>query len=300
MFRKQIEGVINLSLPIIILYNVYPPFLLTIPGQIICSVGLGLYLYVIHYQQLQNLQKALLYGPSGNHKEFFTSLIQECQVDPSSVILKYAYVQESIAMTAGKTVIIDPILWHGVSDDPQASKVEEIFTTHIEKNLTDDQKAQLADIRQLLTPESQRFIFKHELGHVMHNFSSKKLCIIFMVGFFATFSGIMAALFALQIHGLLAIIAGMFVGGCMDLFLTYASNVVWKLQEEKAADRFAVEYSSNEDIQAAARFFENHQHVLDRYAEAGNFLAQLPSVVVSGHQHGSVRSAYLLQLMSQK
>ncbi len=219
MFRKQIEGVINLSFPIIILYNISPAFLLTTPGQIFCSFAVAAYLYFMHYKQLQNMQNGLQFSPSGSHQEFFNNMMEECQVDPDSVILKYAYIPEGIALTAGKTIIIDPILWHGVSDDSQAVKVEEIFKVHIEPGLTDAQKAQIEAIHQLLTPGSQRFIFKHELGHVVHNFSSKKLYIIFLVGFLATYSGVLAAIFALQIHGLLAILVGMFFGGCIDLFL---------------------------------------------------------------------------------
>lgn len=300
MFRKQIEGVINLSFPIIILYNISPLFLLTIPGQIFCSFAVGAYLYFMHYKQLQNLQNSLQFSPSGDHQEFFNNIMETCQVDPDSVILKYAYIPEGIALTAGKTIVIDPILWHGVSDDVQAGKVEEIFKVHIEPGLTDAQKAQIEAIHQLLTPESQRFIFKHELAHVVRNFSCIKLLVVFIVAFLATYSGILAAVIALQVHGLLAILVGMFVGGCMDLFLTYGSNVVWKLQEEKAADYFAAQYSSDEDIQAAALFFENYQHVIDRYKESGNFIANLPQAVLSGHQHGSARSVYLRGLMSQK
>ena len=300
MFRKQIEGVINLSLPIIILYNIHPNCIITLPGQLLCSAAIGAYLYFIHDKQLQNMQNSLLYSPTNHHKQDFENLIAQCNVDPNSVILKYAHIPEGIAMTAGNTVIIDPVMWHGTDDDPQAIKVKEIFTTHIEKNLTTAQKAQLTEFHQILTPESQRFIFKHELGHVVQNYATKKLFLIFLLGFVATYSGIATAILGLQIHGMFAIFVGMLIGGCMDLLLTYGSNVIWKLQEEKAADRFAVQYSSVEEIHAAALFFENHQHVIDRYKQTGNFIANLPSVILSGHQHGAARSAYLLELLAKK
>ncbi len=47
-------------------------------------------------------------------------------------------------------------------------------------------------------------------------------------------------------------------------------------------------------------FFENHQHVIDRYKQPGNFMTHLPSVILSGHQDGSARSAYLLELLAKK
>ncbi len=300
MFKQQIAGVINLSLPIIILYNIHPNLIITLPGQLLCSAAIGAYIYFMHYKQLQNLQNSLLYSPTNSHKDDFENLIAQCNIDPNSIILKYAYIPEGIAMTAGKTVIIDPVMWHGTDDDHQAIKVKEIFTTHIENTLTADQKAQLTELHQLLTPESQRFIFKHELGHVVQNYSTKKLFLVFLLGFVATYSGIATAILALQIHGMFAIFIGMFVGGSIDLLLTYGSNVAWKLQEEKAADRFAVEHSSAQEVQAAALFFENHQHVIDRYKQLGNFITNLPSVVLSGHQHGAARSAYLLELLAKK
>ncbi len=253
------------------MYNLYPVFILTAPGQIFCSLLLGVYIWYLYYQQLKNLEKTLQYSPTESYKDYFHNLIQECAIDSNLIVLKYVYTNESIAMTAGRTVIIDPIIWHDVQDDPQAVKVLEIFKTHIEPGLTAMQKERIAAFNSILTPQAQRFIFKHELAHVVHNFSHKKLIIMFMIGVLAAYSGIFTTVFVLQIHGLIAIVAGMTVGGVMDLFLTYLSNFVWRLQEENAADAFAVEYSSNEDIKAAALFFENHQDILDKSKEPNNY-----------------------------
>ena len=298
MFKQQIQGVINLSLPLIIIYNLQPAFFVTIYGQILCSLALGAYVYYLNYKQVEQLEKTLQFSPTGDHKFFFNTLIEACQIDPATVVVKYAYTNESIAMAAGTTVIIDPVVWHDVQDDSQAVKVQEIFKLHVEPNLSQLQKDRLAAVHRVLTPAAQRFIFKHELGHIVHNFSLYKLIVVFIAGSLAAFAGIFATVATLQIHGMLAIIVGMVVGGCMDLFLTYLSNLVWKLQQEKAADRFAVQWSSDEDIQAAALFFENHQNILDTHPEQNNLLAKLPSIIKTGHQHGEVRSAYLLKLMS--
>ena len=300
MLRQQISGVVNLSIPLIILYNLYPVLLVTLPGQIFCSLMLGAYIYYLNYLQLKNLENTLQYGPTDRHKELFHNLIQECGVDSDSIVLKYAYTNESIAMTAGTTIIIDPVVWHDIDADPQAVLVQDIFKTHIESGLTSAQKERIAAFKSMLTPQAQRFIFKHELAHVMHNYSYEKLIVVFIIGALAAYSGIIAAVFALQVHGLVAIIAGMFVGGSMDLFLTYLSNFVWKLQEEKAADAFAVQHSSHEDIQAAALFFENHQDILDRHKDSSNYLSYVSSTIMTGHQRGADRSAYILRLMSKK
>jgi Zn-dependent protease with chaperone function len=199
-------------------------------------------------------------------------------------------------MMAQHTVIIDPVVWHTQSEDQEALKVKDIFAQHIEPALSQTQKQRLDAIKQLLTPAAQRFIFKHELGHSAANFSKKKLGVIFIVGFLATYSGITAAKLVLPINGLLAILVGMLVGGFCDLLYTYLSNATWKLRQEKNADFFAARYSSREDIQAAAHFFAHHQEVLATYREPGNLLARIPSAFTSGHQNGKARSAFLLKL----
>lgn len=298
MLRQQISGIFNLSLPLIIAYHVQPALLVTMPGQIYCSLMLAAYLYYLNYRQLQQFEKNLQFSPTGNYKNFFNKLIEECQVDPAAIIIKYAYTYEQIAMAAGKTVIIDPIVWIDLSEDPQAIKVQEFFTTHIEPGLTAIDKERIVALSRVLNLASQRFIFKHELGHIAQNFSVKKLMAIFVVGFLAAYSGIITAVILLPINGLFAILCGMIVGGVIELFLTYLSNIIWKLYEEKAADQFAVKHSSKEDSIAAARFFENHQAILDTYKNSQGFLDTLPSVIKTGHLHGVARSAYILKLMA--
>ena len=299
MLRQQISGIVNLSLPILIVYAIYPSFLVSLPGQIACSLGLGLYLFILSYQSLIKLTTTLQFSPTGDYKDEFEALIRSCDLDPAAIVLKYAYTNESIAMAANNTVIIDPIVWHGMVDDPTAMKVGEIFKLHIEPNLTQFQKDRLTAIYRLLTPGAQRFIFRHELGHVVRYFSYKKLVVIFIIGFFAALSGILAGMFALQFHGLIAIVVGMVVGGTVDLFLTHLSNLVFKLQEEKAADRFAVRYSNNQDIHAAADFFDQHQKFLDAHKLLDATTSKIPSAL-QGYQHGADRSAYLLQLLAKK
>jgi hypothetical protein len=92
----------------------------------------------------------------------------------------------------------------------------------------------------------------------------------------------------------------MFVGNTSDLLLTFISNAVWKLREEKKADQFAAQYSTIEDIEAAALFFEQHQEILDTYRQPRNFISYIPSFIRTGHPNGKSRSKYLLKLVSQK
>jgi len=300
MLQKQIIGILNLSLPLIFIYNVWPLLFVNFYCQILCSLLIGLYIYYCSWNQLNNLEQVLQYHPTGSHKDFFEKLIKECQVDPNTINLRYAFTNESIAMAAGKTIIVDPMVWHGISDDPKAIDVYNIFIQHLQPNLSSIAQKRITETHNFLTLGAQRFIFKHELGHIVRDFSSNKLITLFLVGFFAGLSGIILTVSLLPINGFVAMCMGMLFGGFMDFFVTYLFNFVWKLNEEKAADAFAVKHSSDEDVKEAIIFFKNHQNILDQYPERGNFLANLPSVLKSGHQHGKNRSNYLLQLMLKK
>lgn len=300
MFKQQISGILNLSLPLIILYNIWPISIENIIGQIVCSLLLGAYVYYLGWVQMHKLQQNLQYSPTGQYRDYFVHLLEECKVDPQVIILKYAYTSESTAMAVGNTVIIDPIACHDLNNDPQAVAVQEIIKIHIIPHLSQSVKIRLEAIADIFTPAAQRFLFKHEVGHVMHHFSAKKLFVILTTTAIATFCAIQAALFAMQFHGAIAILVGMTVGWMMDIILTLLSNLVWKLGQEKQADAFAVEHSSDDDIVAAAEFFIQHQVIVDRYSELDIIMSHLPSVVRSGHQNGKVRAAYILQLMADK
>lgn len=300
MFNQQINGIIRLSLPLIIAYNTYPLIFSTLKGQLFCALMIGVYLCYCHWLIIQNFPKSLLYNPTGEHNELLNNLTKECGVNPDDIILKYAYTNESIALANGNTIVIDPILWHGFENDPEAIKVMDVFEKQIQPHRLPPQKKRITEIRDALNPATQRFLFKHELGHACGNFSYKYLANVFIIGTLAAYSGIYVAMDLIAINGFSATVFGMIIGNFVDILLTYTSNIVFKLPEEKRADRFAAEHSSREDIEAAALFFEQHQEILDTNKEPGNFLAFIPSSIRTGHPDGKKRSAYLKELASKK
>lgn len=300
MLKQSLLGYFVVCPYLILGFILYPPLLLSIVGQIVCALLLGAYLYFLNWKQLQILQQTLQFSPSGTHADFFKNQIQQCNIPVTTVTLKYAYTDEGIAMAAGKTVIIDPILWQNLQDDPEAAKVKDIYELHIKPTVSLVKQQRIAAINQALTPAAQLFIFKHELGHVFYNFSTKKFVFIFMTGTVAVYLGIITAIAALQMNSIFAMFAGIFVAACADIFLTLLSNLVWKLHEEKMADRFAVKYSTDEEIEAAAIFFKKHQEIRNLYPEPGNLWELLPSEIRTGHPNGAARAVYLLHMMSQK
>lgn len=292
MFKQQIIGTFNLSIPLLVLAWIYPSLFQTVFGVVSCSILMGLYILYLNYKATKNYAVVFTYIPSGTYKEVFEESIRVCKVDPQTIHLRYGNTNEQLAVAVFSTIIIDPLLWQGITEDPVALQVKNILDVHTVPLLTDVQKTRIAMIHDLFSLPAQRFIFKHELGHVFHRYSTKKLAIIGLIGACATYAGISTAI-ALQSMGALAILIGIFVGGLTDLLLSYASNVVFKSYEEKRADRFAACYSTQEEIEAAADFFERHHEVCVTHQGPQNILTKLPSIIVSGHLSGKARADYI-------
>ena len=294
MLMLQIQGIMRLSIPLIVVAHVNPSFILSMRGIVLCSLAMGLFITYLNYQVSKNSINGLLFTPSGQYKQAFDQEIIHCGMHPDNVRLRYVYSDDMIAAATFNTIQIDPLMWKDVDLDEQAIKAKEVLTTYVTPSLTPEKKAFHAKINNLLVVPAQRFIFKHELGHLFYNYTVKRLIVLGIIGALATLTGlVVAGLATLYIPGILAIILGMLVGGSMDLVFTYCSNVIFKYREEKNADLFAARYSSADEIEAAALFFEQYQLAAHDYTKNKGLLSLLPQVVRSGHPDGKSRAAYL-------
>lgn len=292
MLQQHVMGVINLSLPIIILYNIYPIIFFGCAGKCAIALCTGLYLWYRHKQNLDALTARLSFRPTGQWKQMLEKYILECRQQPENIQLFYAYTDEALAIAADNSIIIDPLTWSIIKEDPEALKVIEIISSQIHPSLPESKKIRIQKVENIMSGEAQSFIFKHELGHIVRNYSRKKLCIIFLIGTISAYTGITLAIFNLASGGMAALCIGMLAGGLTDLFLSYFSNATFKAYEEKQADMFAIQYSSEEEIEAAADFFEKHQDILDTYPE-NYWLSKIPSIILSGHLNGKKRAKLL-------
>lgn len=292
MIQQHILGVINLSLPIIILYNMYPIIFFGCAGKCAIALCIGLYLWYRHKQNLDALTARLSFRPTGQWKQMLEKHILECKQQPANIQLFYAYTDEALAIAANHSIIIDPLVWSSITEDPEALKVIEIITSQISPAFSESKKIRLQKAQNIFSPQTQAFIFKHELGHILRKYSQKKLCIIFLIGMISAYIGITLAIFNLASGGLVALGIGMLAGGLTDLFLSYFSNATFKAHEEKQADMFAIQYSSRQEIEAAATFFEKHQDILDTYPE-NYWVSKIPSIILSGHLNGKKRATLL-------
>lgn len=301
MFRQQIIGFINISWPIIVLFYVFPGLLDNTLAHIVIYVFTGINIWYLNYAQHKRTENGLLYFPSAKYKEIFDTYIRSCNVDPAKIIIKYAYTAQQIAMAFSNTVVIDPTTCSLVHNDPNIEPVKDVFHQFYESNLNDLGKNRQTWQLQKLTPEIQMFIFKHELGHIVDWYSYKKLGIIFLIGTLSIYSAIGIAQIVSPLFGVVpAIMMALIVGVFVDLFLTYFSNLCFKVAAEKRADAFAVKYSTTEEIMAAADFFEQERDVIEKYKDPNNWLLKLSPMIYSGHLDGQSRKKYLLQLLENK
>lgn len=298
---QQIVGCVNLSIPIITLFYFAPYLLHNIIACIVASVALGIYIWYLNYLQHNNLQKNLRYSPTGTHKDLFENIIRSCDVNPETISIKYAYTEQQIAMALGSTIIIDPTTCTICHDDPQATSVMNVFTQLYEPRLNSLAQHRQVWQRQNLTPDIQMFIFKHEIGHIVDNYSYKKLWIIFGIGSLATLSGIITAKLVMNhVGGFTAIVTGILAGAIADLLLTYGSNYFFKVAKERKADIFAAQHSTAEEITQTAHFFAQEHDIIERYKDPKNLWFRLPITILSGHPNGKTRQAYLLELARSK
>jgi len=301
LLLHHVIGAINLTLPIIIAFYVFPSLKKNVLGQIACACLIGSLIFYIQYTSTKNKEKSLLYTASGECKKNLDEHIRACNIDPKNVNIKYAYTAGQLGLSMFNTIVVDPTLCSNLQDDPEAAKVQSIYDNAIAPQLPEQDKARLSQIKEIFSPQAQSFILKHELGHTHNNYSHKKLIIGGVLTVAATFAGISSGLFALPTLGTIAAIGiGMFVGGSADVVLGYSSNFLFTAQEEKYADIFAAQHSSPEEIHAAADFFEQHQTIVKDYKKSMGLLGKLPSTVLTGHPENEVRVAYLRTLATEK
>lgn len=298
-FVQEAHGVFNLSMPIVVLAYFFPVIVSSQGAILLCCLIMGLYIGYLNYRVTKTQEAALKYVPSGIYKETLEQWISQCGVSLDAINLRYGYSGESIAIALFNTICLDPLIFTEFEHDGDAVKVKEIFALHIAPTVSELSKERMRVIRELCMPTVQRFIFMHELGHVVCRYTYKKLLVIALVGALAAYVGIMTAMLLLASVGWWAVLAGMIAGGTVDLVLSYVSNFIFKLREEKKADDFAVRYSVRQEIAAAADFFEKHQILLDTHKDRDSILKYLPSAIATGHPDGRARAQYLRFMAEQ-
>lgn len=299
LLRTQIFSVINLSLPLMAVAYFYPWVFSQWYGILGTSLVMGLYVLYLNYKAAINQNVGLLYKPSGSVKEYLEKIIVECGVNPNDLEIRYAYTQEMIGFATFNMIRLDPLLWSLIAEDLEAQKAKQVLETHIVPTLSEIQRNRISAIQQIFTPGAQQFIFKHELAHVIHTFSRKKLALVGCIAALSAASGIITAQVLFPLFGGVALIIACIVAACMDLFLSYASNVIFKVRAEYYADVFAANHSTAEEIKAAADFFEVHAVIMHENQEQ-TLLAKLPSEILSGHPNAKSRVNYLRNLALQK
>ena len=132
MLKREVLGIVNLSMPLIVVYQFYPMAITSLWGVLGCSLLVGLYVYYLNVKQSKNLVASLKYSPSEPYKQEWMRLVQSCNLSEDAVSLRYAYTAENTAMAVYQTLIIDPVVWTLSDQDPEAQKIKDIFQKFID------------------------------------------------------------------------------------------------------------------------------------------------------------------------
>lgn len=308
ILKQEALGILNLSLPILFLVLIASNFGFSSSIILFCSSLLGLYLFLLNHKITKNQIKNLKFEPNLANKEKFEKLIEEVGIDKNLVNLRYSYSNEMICTTTFNTISIDPLFWHGLDNDDQAIEAKKVIEQYILPQALPIQKERLQKLKAILTPQAQNFIFRHELGHIYYRYSIKKLILIGLFGTSATFLGFLAGialnsflsgLLSNMLSSYLSIFFGLIVGGMVDIILSYLSNLFFKLNEENKADLFAVKFSSLDEINDAADFFEKYHEITHDRNSCG-VLSFLPNSILIGYNDGKTRAKILRDLAFKK
>lgn len=292
LLKNQTLGIINLSIPLIVLASAYPPALTSIVGILICSCLMGIYVFFLNYRSTQATATALAYIPAGAFKEICERTLSSAGIDPAKLRIRYGYSQEGIALAIFNTLVIDPLIWNVA--DTEAQAVIDILKVHVP--LSALQKTRIEKIRDCFTIGAQKFVLLHEVGHIMQQYTIKRLILIGCISTLATAAGILTFL---SIGSYLGVICGMVVAGILDLFLSFASNPLFKAREEVNADFFAARVCSDEELEEAAEFFETYETIRTTHPDPG-FLGKVPSLILTGHLEGKKRAAFIRNLSDKQ
>lgn len=299
---RQIIGTLNLACPFILLYKFAPDFAFTVPGICFYSLLVGVYLIYVNYNSAKKQLASLLYRPTQNYQEEFNSEIARCGINPQGISIRYAYTGDSIAMTIFNGVILDPFVWKNL-EDPERVKASEIVEKYIIPTLPQDKKALLAMIQNEVTPDAQKFIFRHELAHAFYNYSHKRILLTGTIGIFVT---CLALIFARQIipvlGGLYTFISCLVLSCILDLILGFLIvNFFFKTKVEYNADIFATKFSTQTEIEAAADYFEKYEETAQIYRNHTNRLLKfIPTTILIGYIDGISRAKYLRKIAKNK
>jgi hypothetical protein len=302
LLSRQLFATLNLSLMILCVYFAAPAFALSTIGIAFCALGMGLYIALTTYRSSWNVERRLQFVPSEKYKKMFEEQIEQVGLQPSQVSLRYAYNDDGVGLTLFNTVMVDPMLWKGIEDDPAFLNAQQVINMQIIPALPEEKKKLHAQLNALLTQPVQRFIFKHELGHVADQFSYKKIALIGCIGFVSTAN----ALFFTQatinhFNGWMVFVGAVIIAMFTDLFLSYSSNIFFKARKEKAADFFAAKTCSKEEIEAAADFFEGYEVSAQEFRKSsGETFTDSAPMFFRGYIDGKNRAHYLREIAQSK
>jgi len=291
---QEFTGLIPFAVILFIVFLIIPGHFFKIGTIIALSLVFGICVSCLNYFITQIQLDVLKFSPSELWMKPFEHDISQCGLQPKDVNIRYRFANDSVALTFFNTVTIDPMMWKGLEHDQAAIDAKKNIETFVTPKIPIKTKLFLDNIKNIMSPEAQKFIFKHELGHVFHNYSLKYIVLAGTMVAVATFIALISAGATItSLGGTAAIMIGLTLGGSTKLILGYSKNVFFKAREERMADDFAAQFSTKEEIEAAADFFEHYESHAQEYRKDLELNSNIPSIILTGYTDGKTRAQEL-------
>ena len=264
----------------------------------IYSVAIGAISYGLNNLFTKNFETLCknvhVFAPSKEHKAWFDQELCRMGVDPEKIAIRYIFTGGMLASTYEGIIVIDPLTWN--TDDIICKNARTFYVSALHGSGKWNQQidAFFEKIRQVSTPESQRFIFRHEVGHLVAGDVKKRIIAGSLLAISNCYLSMSFAHYVTDSPVKRNMITIASILSTSLLFNALYNNIFIALQENNA-DIFAAQYSTKEEILAAADFFEAHGKALDelQHAQGTWFSSKRFGKLVSGHMRGEERAQFL-------
>jgi len=271
----------------------------------IYSVAVGAMSYGLNNLFTKNFEtlckNAHVFAPSKEYRAWFDQELCRMGVDSEKIVIRYMSTGGSVAAAYKNVIIIDPLTWNTDDVICKNAQIQYVSTFCNLGQWNQHLKVFFEQVHQVSTPESQRFIFRHEVGHLVAGDVKKRMSVnsLLAVGSYYLSMSFADRLTHSPFKKDMVIFASFL---SMSLLFNILHNNTFIASQEKNADIFAAQYSTKEEILAAADFFEAHEKALDelQHVQGTWFSSKRFGKLVSGHMRGKERAQFLRKLAQEK
>lgn len=295
---------IKVATPLIVIIWLFPEQMSTDLAMVITALCMGLLFAIDCYRSGIAMQGDRSADPTGITIDAIKAIMMQCNMDPKAIRVLYGYGYGSVAVHVYNMIIIDALIWVNFDKDMIFQKIQDELVKKVFPAQPDIQRRRINALRDILSPEVQQFIIKHELGHVYYASIYYELLFVAAKIGTVTYAALRAGLWVYRVQAYplsVAVLLALAVSYLSTCLINGMANLFSGAYGELKADAFAAQYSTAAEIYAAADFFKQHQQIRDTICEAvWDPLGWIPYAIRYGYPSDSLRARQLRKCAEKK